>query len=438
MGRRSSAQLPVNAAEFASLIEPLGPFEPSPTVAVAVSGGADSLALALLTSAWAAARGGCAVALTVDHGLRPESAAEAEQVGRWLAALNIEHHILNWAGEKPRTGVQSAARDARYRLLFDHCRGRGILHLLTAHHQEDQAETVLLRLARGSGMDGLSGMAPHRAAGPVRLLRPLLSVDPARLRATCAAAAQAWVDDPSNAHSRFARPRLRKVVSALAAEGLTADNLVTVARRARRARQALDHGVANALAASCAIFPEGYALLKVEPLAAEPEEIRLRALARCVVTVGGNRYPPRLAALERLARQVFGQQVHGARTLGGCVFSPYRGRLLARREERAIAEPQPLLPDLPVRWDGRFLAVSSGREDLTIGRLHRAAWADLAQKAPHLDTSRIPAAVRWTLPAVFDREGLAAVPHLGYARLGFRPERLSLSFAPEQALTGPD
>src|SRR5689334_12818293 len=159
------------------------PFEVNPELAVAVSGGADSLALALLADRWARACGGRVTALTVDHGLRPEAAREARQVGRWLKASGIRHVILRWsppAMKKTATArlanLQAAARDARYELLCGWCRQHAVLHLLLAHHRDDQAETLLLRLARGSGLDGLAAMAPLVERSAVRLLRPLLAV----------------------------------------------------------------------------------------------------------------------------------------------------------------------------------------------------------------------------------------------------------------------
>ena len=143
---------------------PLGPFEPSPRIAVAVSGGPDSLALCLLADRWARARRGTAFGLTVDHRLRPESGAEAAQVRRWLTARGIAHRTLRWPGARPVTGLQEQARAARLALLTGWCRRAGVLHLLLGHQREDQAETALQRLVRGSGIDGLAAMAPVRLA----------------------------------------------------------------------------------------------------------------------------------------------------------------------------------------------------------------------------------------------------------------------------------
>ncbi len=150
---------PLDAGAFARLMAPFEPFETSPVLAVAVSGGRDSLALALLSHGWAAERDGRVVGLIVDHGLRAESAVEAAATKDVLARYGIEGAILTWSGAKPRAGLQEAARMARYRLLRDECRRRGVLHLLLAHHADDQAETVAMRLARRSGPDGLAGMA---------------------------------------------------------------------------------------------------------------------------------------------------------------------------------------------------------------------------------------------------------------------------------------
>src|SRR5690242_4383018 len=176
-----SVPTPVGAAEFAALMARFEPFEARPRLAVAVSGGADSMALVLLARDWAEVRGGALTALTVDHRLRKAAAAEAVQVGRWLAERGIDHQVLVRDDGHGSGGVQAAARDARYRLLEAWCRKTGALHLLVGHHREDQAETLLLRLARGSGVDGLAGMAMLAERAACRVLRPLLGVARARL-----------------------------------------------------------------------------------------------------------------------------------------------------------------------------------------------------------------------------------------------------------------
>ena len=193
--------------------------------AVAVSGGADSLALTLLANAWARRRGGTVAALTVDHRLRPESAAEARRTGEWLASRGIAHQTLVWDGPHPASDIQAEARTARYRLLQACCAEQGYLHLLTAHHLEDRAETFWLRLARGSGLDGLAGISAVSERARCRVLRPLLDVPPERLRARLRREGQEWIEDPSNRNTEFGRVRVREARALIASEGLSAERL---------------------------------------------------------------------------------------------------------------------------------------------------------------------------------------------------------------------
>ena len=223
------ASTPVSAVEFNRLMQAFGPFEQRPRLAVAVSGGADSMALCLLAASWAQGLGGSVTALTVDHGLRAAAAAEAAQVGDWLAARGVAHKILCWQGAKPAADLQAAARLARYELLNDWCAQEAVLHLLLAHHQEDQAETLLLRLGRGSGVDGLSAMAPISVTKAGRLLRPLLGISRARLMAGLKAEGQSWIEDPSNEDVRFSRVRWRQLMPKLQAEGLNSERLAATA-----------------------------------------------------------------------------------------------------------------------------------------------------------------------------------------------------------------
>ena len=237
---------PIDADAFEALMAPLGPFEPAPRVAVAISGGSDSLALCLLADRWARARGGTVFGLTVDHRLRPESGAEAAQVRRWLAARAISHRTLRWTGTRPVSRIQEEARAARLALLVGWCRQAHVLHLLLGHQQEDQAETALQRLVHGSGIDGLAAMAPVRLAiGTRRRRRASVAPSPFRcprdaLTATLALWDQPWIDDPTNRDTCHTRPRLAAALAQLGPEGLSAARLAKVAERAAKDRAALD------------------------------------------------------------------------------------------------------------------------------------------------------------------------------------------------------
>jgi len=415
-----SSQRGLRAIEFDRLMKGVGPFESRPHLAVAVSGGSDSMALALLAAAWAERRGGRITAITVDHGLRPEAAAEARQVGRWLRARGIAHRILRWrppAGAFPG-GVQAAARAARYELLCGWSRRHGVLHLALAHQQEDQAETLLLRLARGSGLDGLAAMAPMTERMGVRLLRPLLSVPRARLRATLLEARQPWIDDPSNENPAHARIRLRRLLPALATEGLDAARLAATAAHLGRARAAIDDAVAALLARAAAVFPAGYVRLDPAALAAAPAEVSLRALARSLMAVGGNAYVPRLDRLERLHDRIRSNALAGGATLAGCLVVPRGGALLICREPEMAAEETAVASGATVLWDGRFRITRAARGSsnrggrLVVRRLGTDGWTAVAAREPRLRAHPIPPAVRPSLPALWNAQGIVAVPHL--------------------------
>jgi len=296
---------PLDAGAFARLMAPFEPFEASPSLAVAVSGGRDSMALALLSHGWAAERDGCVVGLIVDHGLRAESAGEAVATADALARHGIDGAILAWSGAKPRAGLQAAARTARYRLLRDECRRRGILHLLLAHHADDQAETVAMRAARQSGPDGLAGMAALVEQPEVRLLRPLLSVSRTGLTATLLARDVQWLDDPSNLDPRFERARLR-------ANGCPAParSLVDLGGRGVE-RSVRDRKCARAAVDMLEFDPEGVAAIDRTGFARLGRDLQTRLLSRLIQAVGGGDHPPRRERLERAALRLCARPDHG-------------------------------------------------------------------------------------------------------------------------------
>lgn len=297
---------PVDAGAFARAMAPFEPFEKDPVVAVAVSGGRDSLALALLAHDWARARGGRIVALVVDHGLRSGSDREAAATRGLLARLGIEAGVLDWSGPKPRSGLQAAARSARYRLLSGECRRRGILHLLLAHHADDQAETVAMRAARGSGLDGLAGMAALVERPDVRLLRPLLAVPRARLTATLLARGVAWIDDPSNTDLRFERARLRAAPLRAAPSNAAGASVAESGLRAAGERR-----LAQAAVETLEFDQAGAAIIDRAGFCRLGAGLQARLLSRVVLAVGGRDHAPRRDRAERAARRLAGPVVRG-------------------------------------------------------------------------------------------------------------------------------
>jgi tRNA(Ile)-lysidine synthase len=308
---------PITRPEAEALLAPLSRF---PRVALAVSGGPDSVALMHLAAAQCQARdGGPALSvLTVDHGLRAVSREEAERVGRMAASLGLPRAILVWENEGARSAsFQARARAARYDLMAAYCHAHDIPALVTAHTLDDQAETFLMRLKRGSGLDGLAAIPERGAWAGIAVIRPLLEVPKARLVATLEAAGISFVSDPSNGDPRFERARVRGGADALAALGLTSEALALSARRLRRARAALDDIAQDFLAANSEISEAGYAVIDRQALEVAPHEIALRALSQLIGAVGGGEMPVQLAKLENLLA-VLRQDPAKAHTLGRC------------------------------------------------------------------------------------------------------------------------
>lgn len=329
---------PITAAEAAMLF---GLLAREPVLVLAVSGGPDSTALLWLAARWRAGlkKPPKLIAVTVDHGLRKESAREALAVGRLARKLKVPHRTLRWTGRKPTTGIQEAARNARYRLLAQAAQRAGAEYIVTAHTQDDQAETVLFRLMRGSGVAGLRGMA-HAAPLALALTgkrqcyiaRPLLTVPKSRLVATLAAARVPFADDPSNRDPRFTRPRLRALMPALAAEGLTAPRLSLLAERAARIEMVL-HDVVNAMLDRLAPPPwpeRGPISIDAATFADLPEEIALRGLGRMVAWVG-DEGAVELGKLEALHVALEGSDGRFRRTLAGAMVTLAGGQLVVER-----------------------------------------------------------------------------------------------------------
>lgn len=390
---------------------PLGPFEPHPRLAVAVSGGADSLALALLADGWARARGGAVLGLIVDHGLRAESAREAEQARATLAARGIDARVLH-ATCLPRGSAMAArARAARYALLRDACVEAGTVHLLVGHHGADQAETVIMRALSGSGPSGLAGMAALVEQAGLRLLRPLLGVPPSRLRATLRAACVGWTEDPSNADRSALRPRLRALRADRAGAGAATIALEAAARASGYRRAIEEADAADFLAAHVTLRPEGFALLPAIPM----PPVALRAL---IATIRGSGPPPSGLAVRALAAAPRAATLGGVRLLAAGRLGP---GLLAVREAAAMAPAVPARPG--ALWDGRF-RVAAGASP-SAGSVLGALGAAAALRG----AADLPSAVLRTLPALWHDGRLLAVPHLDW------PDpttcaRLPLLFAP--------
>jgi len=409
-----SIDAPISTEEFAQYMAGVGLEPGDGPVAIAVSGGADSLALTLLAAQW-----GEAVGLTVEHGLRPESPGEAEQVHQWLARREIPHHVLTWEGPKPSTGLQAAARQARYRLLENWCRSTGIDTLLLAHHRDDQAETFLLRLARGSGLRGLAAMAPQTGplsapdTGVPQRYRPLLDVPKSRLIATCRDFRQSWLEDPSNSDPAHMRTQVRRLLADPPITGLTASRLAETAARLRRARSAIDHYVAVFLDAHARLDPAGFAEVDRNALLDIPVESALRALERLLSSVGGLAAPPRGERIERAYLRISAAEFSGLTTLGCQLFTRDDERsLVICREPAAISDAKRVGLGETVVWDGRFRIENQSAQAVSVEALGKANWRQLKERLPADQAAEIPVPAGACLPAIRNDERDLVVPPL--------------------------
>lgn len=424
----------------------VGPFEASPHLAVAVSGGADSMALCLLAHGWSTLRGGRVSALTVDHGLRPGSRSDVLQVGKWLRGRGIEHTVLSWVGEKPATGIQEAARSARYGLITQWCVQSNVLHLLLGHHRQDQAETVLMRQCRASGLDGLAGMASVVETAEVRRLRPLLNTPPARLRAVLLAVGQPWIEDPSNSDPAYTRNRVRALLPRLSEGDSAVSSVIANSARMAQARMTLARAASTLLARCCQVYSCGYARFDARAMAAAPPEVAARALGGLMATIGGRMYAPAPEKLERVFFQLIRENTVAGVTLGRCRLDRSGDRVLVCRESRGLPSPRLMEVDGPTHWDGRFLidCVASAGNGAGPVRLAALGASGVNQMGGAVERSpfclhRVPRPARLALPALADDAGVLAVPHLDYQRPDVNEVPIcvkSICFRPHHVLSG--
>ncbi|RCW85022.1 tRNA lysidine(34) synthetase TilS [Paracoccus lutimaris] len=335
-----------------------------PRLGIALSGGGDSTALMHLAHGWARERGRVLMAATVDHGLRPGSDAEARQAGLDAQGLGIAHETLLWRREGERAGnLMAAARAARLWLLSDWAHRHGLDAVLLGHTRDDQAETLMMRLNRGAGVDGLAAMAPRREAFGLSWLRPMLDLSRADLRQWLAARGIGWVDDPSNQNADYERIRARKALVAL---DLPMAQLAQSAANLAMAREALQ--VFAAHVAEGATARAGALSLPLAAFRAAPLEIRRRLLVAGLRFVTGADYSPRrapllaaLAALEGEARL----------TLDGAILEVRGAALCLIREPAAALRGPPGLPDATgaALWDGRWRVqgLGAGQEVRALG-----------------------------------------------------------------------
>jgi len=406
---------PVGAEEFEKSMAAFVP-PASPRIALAVSGGPDSMAMAWLAKGWAEKKNFALKAFIVDHGLRMASAAEAKETLNRLSRLGIDAEILRWDHTPIVSKIHATARKARYRLLAEACKKSGISDLLLAHNREDQAETILMRFAKGSGVGGLAGIRSEGSFDDIRILRPLLDFSKERLRATCRSARVSFITDPSNSAEKYARGRLRIIMPLLADEGFTIDRLIDLGSRASEASAALDHYTSLLLRVGGRLDDFGVVKFDLEQLRSSPRAVAARAVAHSLQVVHAEEYPPEQASLDRLLDLLLADDEMQPRTLQGCLIHKTSDHAVFMREFSAIAETGTLSPGETVIWDGRW-EISLSPQALpgrySVSPLGNPPHDLLDNLAPGLRHRLPQGRARASLPSLRDSSNLLIIPAFG-------------------------
>lgn len=380
------------------------PSEPPKKLGVAVSGGGDSIALLHIAARLAPVMGWSVHAVTVDHGLRPEAADEARFVARFCRKLQINHSKLKWTHREISGNLQDQARKARYGLISDWAKKRGIGHVVVGHTADDQAETFLMELARQAGLDGLSGMRREWRADGVCWLRPLLDITRSDLRDYLTRHDISWVDDPSNEDTRFTRVKARKIISDLAPLGITQEKLAGAAARLSAAREGVEAAVSE-LAMRIGKEVAGEVIFDFGAFQAAQPELRRRLLLGALKWVSGNPFSPRADSLERAETKILSSM---GVTLHGCRIRVTQRDIRIFREVKAVAEIASKPQDL---WDGRWVMRGQNKRGLIV----RALGAEGLKLCENWRLEKASREALLVSPSVWRGKKLIAAPLAGFA-----------------------
>lgn len=392
-------------------------------VAIAVSGGGDSMAL-LLALYFFIQKSNLdikLIALTVDHKLRADAALEALQVQQWCQNLKVEHHILNWQfDEVPKTAIQEKARDARYQLMGEFCVAHDIEKLFVAHNVEDNAETFLMRLKRGAGLAGLGAIAEttERVVSDeqkIQIVRPFLSLKRVELRHYLQQNEQAWIDDVSNENEKYERVQIRNFLTET--EILDAGYVAQSAKRLARANDAVEFYVDDFWQKHVDFTEFGIAHVSLNAFALLPQELKLRLLACLVWAIGGQDNPPRWQKIENLLKQI--EAGERQLCLGNCLIVNKQNALWFGFENRGgdKYEIMNILPNQDLLWQRRFHVRNEFDQPIYVQSLV-AATEYMGQILGYFDgLKNCPKLILKSMPIILDENGLILHPHKDVVRL---------------------
>ncbi|RZI47215.1 tRNA lysidine(34) synthetase TilS [Rickettsiales endosymbiont of Peranema trichophorum] len=385
-------------------------------VGLSVSGGIDSMCLCHLSQFWSARKGIDLTCLVVDHKLRQESSVEAEYVVSILESYGLRAKILPIFWNKPLSNIQKAAREARYDLLTKYCQENGLEYLFTGHNKDDQAETVLMRISRGSGVNGAIGIPTQTILNGIKIIRPLLPFHRHQICYTISKAGWSWVEDKSNQNQLFERVKIRTLFSQLSNKELWINRLALFADNMNRVRTFIDQEVDSCFYRMCNINIYGFIFCEHLDFCALHEEIALKLLSKIINKFNGGKEVCRLASLLHLYKNIKAQQILH-KTLGGVEIVKKKDKILFYRELRSVESSKHILPNAEITWDNRFVIELETPLTLKVTALGKNGQNLLRTDFDHQGVEPPNSLVLSTTPGIFDTNGnLVCYPHLGITK----------------------
>lgn len=397
-------------------------------IAIAVSGGADSLALLILANKWAQDNDIKIIALTVNHNLRSEAAAEALYVSKLCAQINVKHHILEWRREKNTSSMHKSARDARYKLITNYCSLNNISTLLTAHHADDRIETFFIRLSKASGLIGLTSDEAHYYNN-IRILRPLSNVYKKQLQKYLSDFKITPCEDPSNYDPKYQRSNIRKWIDLIPKElnpDLFKARILESCDHLKISADVVKQKLIQELAERSVIYPDGSASFYRHDMRNDDAQIELLLLSHLLTTVSGFDYQPRAESIELLLQKLSKESCKA--TLHGCCIEKQNNKIYIYRSfGKSLPSKIPLSKQ--IKWDGRWRA-NLDNDELIVSFLSMDNYIELKKDKKFVDlVKKVNKNILFSLPALFRLEKVVALPHMNYYN-DSAAEKVTFTFEP--------
>lgn len=397
-------------------------------IALAISGGSDSMAMLIATNKLLKKTD--FVAITVDHNLRDGSASETQKVKKWCKELAIEHVILKWDNPSKEGNLQANARNARYLLMSNYCNSNNIKYLFVAHNINDQAETVLMRMLRGSGVDGLSSISSKSFIYNINIVRPFLNIFNDELKQFLIENKQEWIEDPSNNNDDFQRVGIRQIIDKYHDKNTIINRLTETANHMRRASSYINHKIADDLK-SCTIFhQQAYVILKKRNFIQLHPEAQIRILSKILTALSSYPKQIRFEKLYNIHQNIVDNKINKSQTIFNCVVQDNGDSYLMYKELSKIDEAEKALnTNQQIIWDNRIYILNKSNVNLTVKLLGVENYLKYLKENEKKLPLNLNKKIIYTLPAIFHLEKLVSVPQIRYCVNKSLSQEISYKFS---------